>query len=75
MDESLSQWWLNYEQVSTELGLISQDIDDQTPINRNDASLILFRAMKKQRFDLFDVGYETYIQRLYKKYHEMFGRP
>ena len=53
-------WYKAYNDVSSNLGIIKYGAKE-VPVIRNDATLMLFRAYKDQKFDLRMIDYETYV--------------
>ncbi len=59
-ETSLANWFSNYNEVATKLGIINQWAGLQS-VPRNDVALMLFRAYKNQAFDRRMLGYESYV--------------
>ena len=60
LDETDAVWHSSYDQVSQTLAIITQQTGD-TPVLRNDAALILFRAYKEQLFELQTIEYDSFV--------------
>jgi hypothetical protein len=60
LDENGDTWYNNYNKVGTQLWIIKKGATS-TPIMRHDATLMMFRAYKNQRFSLQEIDYTSYV--------------
>jgi hypothetical protein len=59
-ENTSATWYDEYNKVSTDLGIIKYWAWIES-VNRNDVSLMLFRAYKNQKFSLQDIKYKSFI--------------
>jgi hypothetical protein len=69
-EDSTDKWYTEYNDVSADLGIIKYGATE-VPVIRNDATVMLFRAYKEQKFDLRMIDYETYVLDTRDEYLEL----
>jgi len=60
LNEEWEVWYSKYNEVATQLWIIKKWATS-VPVNRNDATLMMFRAYKNQDYSLQNINYESYI--------------